>query len=89
MLMAQRHLRVPFQQLVTKQQFDKIMDVLLKEQNSDTLRLWLEGKVPKTIPGTEQIGDTALHRIAVVQPPGKCRCYVVLLCFITLFRRVA
>lgn len=70
-LVMHRHLRVPYQQLVVKQQFDKIMDVLLKEQNSDTLRLWLEGSIPKTIAVTENIGETALHRIAVVQPPGK------------------
>ena len=71
-----RHLRVPYEQLVQKQQFDKIMDVLLKEQNSTTLRMWLEGSIPRTstttnLPTVENIGDNALHRIAVVQPPGK------------------
>lgn len=67
---ARQHLRVSYEQLVTKQQFDKIMDVLLKEQNSDALRLWLEGKMPSTIQPTENTGETALHRIAVVQPPA-------------------
>jgi hypothetical protein len=80
-----RHLRVPYQQLVMKHQFDKIMDVLLKEQNSETLRLWLEGSIPETIAMKENIGDTALHRIAVVQPPGRflvfCyACFVSTLC---------
>ena len=77
-LVTYRHLRVPYQQLVVKQHFDKIMDVLLKEQNSDTLRLWLEGSIPKSIVPTENIGDTALHRIAVVQPPGRCFCVLML-----------
>lgn len=80
--MMQRHLRVPYQQLVAKHQFDKIMDVLLKEQNSNTLRLWLEGSIPKTLATTENIGDTALHRIAVVQPPGRllfCSAWISLL----------
>lgn len=78
-LVTHRHLRVPYQQLVDKQQFDKIMDVLLKEQNSDTLRMWLEGKIPMANKPTENIGDNALHRIAVVQPPGMCH----LCCHIT------
>lgn len=69
-LVTRQHLRVSYEQLVAKQQFDKIMDVLLKEQNSDTLRLWLEGKMPSTIQPTENIGETALHRIAVVHPPA-------------------
>ena len=80
-----RHLRVPYQQLVLKQQFDKIIDVLLKEQNSDTLRLWLEGSIPKSVAASENIGDTALHRIAMVQPPGRFPCFCLYFCVGTIF----
>jgi hypothetical protein len=67
---TRRHLRIPFQLLVEKHQYDRIMDVLLKEHNSNTLFLWLEGKIPNSSIQKEDIGESPLHRIAAVQPPG-------------------
>jgi hypothetical protein len=72
-----RHLRAPFQQLVTKRQFDRIMDVLLKEKSHNQLHSWFVGKLPHPNKYTvstndiEHTGETPLHRIAAVQPPGK------------------
>jgi hypothetical protein len=67
---TRRHLRTPFHHLLEKRQYDRIMDVLLKERSSTALFLWLEGKIPHNTPPSENTGESPLHRIAAVQPPG-------------------
>jgi hypothetical protein len=69
-----RHLRVPFEQLARGQQFDRIMDVLLKETSKQNLRLWLEGSLDgshRYFESNNLTGETPLHRIAAFQPPGE------------------
>jgi hypothetical protein len=71
-----RHLRIPFSQFVVHRKFDRIMDVLLKENDSENLHLWLQGHIPHCHPYTpspnewDYTGETPLHQIAAVQPPG-------------------
>lgn len=85
-----RQKRVPFQQLAEKRQFDKIMDVLIKETDAEKLRLWLQGDdmdMTRTYSNTIMSGETPLHLIAAVQPTA-CVVEMLVRCMAGLYKNV-